>query len=210
MKLFIPIVLVVALLSSACAQEDQELPPVEMPAPYPVVEEELPPLPVNTDVNTFIIRKGDGISYKGNSMAVEDITSGGSTVNLLFPDGSRLNLFGTKSPEIYNGMEFELTAINFNTDRSVTLHIQEFVPKENEYFIVKGRPVSVAGNTVQVNYVSTDSFGSIRVRVLVPEVSSDEVTIKLGETASVGNLEITPLRAFFKNKESALLKILQK
>lgn len=206
-KLIISLALVAALLLTACGTETQETAPVETPIAEPVVAEEPMPPPAAKNPNEFYIKKGDSITYKGNAINIEDITNGGSLVSLILPDSTRLNIAGTKTPEISNGMEFEITAVNFTKDRSVTLNIKDFVPGQNEYFLSKGEKADVAGSHVELGSITTDSGYNTWVNIAIDET---DYTVKLGETKTTGNFEITALRAFYRNKESALLKIIPK
>lgn len=201
-KLNIIMVAALCLLLVSCSSE--EAVQQEIAAPEPVIQPPAQPEEIAKDVNSFVIRAGDSISYKGVPITVDTIDAGGSGVALLFPDATRLKITGTKSPEISNGMEFEITAINFTKDRSVILHIQDFIPGENEYLLVKGEKASVAGKQVEVGSVTTDSGDNTWVNVAIDEA---EYPVKLGETKAIEGLGITALRAFYRNGESALLKI---
>jgi len=187
--------------------EEEPEEPIEEPVEEEVVEEEVVE-DEEGDANLFEIMQGDTVPYDGKSILVEDIGKYGSEVYL--KEGAyRIKLSGTRSPEIVNNLEYEIVENTFNKNSKVKISIKPPVFGEDEYLVQKGTYVTVNNTKIELEFVRSEKVGTASAYFSVQDIVSDK-WIKLGETKEVNGFEITLQRAFWKSRQYAVLKIVQK
>ncbi|MBU2637455.1 MAG: hypothetical protein KJ955_00610 [Nanoarchaeota archaeon] len=235
MKKLFAILVLLSLLLTACAVEKlaEEASPsdvaVEEPAPLveePAVEapaeeaveepaeeavEEAPAEPVvetpaPSDEQTFEVGKGDSVTYKDTTFTVEDIRNVGNEMYIRFDaDAYTLKLSGISKPEILNSVEYEIIDnTDYQTKSKVMLRLKPFVLGENEYLLEKSGTLTVGEKLFTLGEVKYDSSAGVSAYF---NAGNYQYWVKLGSTVTVNGLSVTLLRAFYKQRQYAVLKI---
>lgn len=186
--------------------------PVETPAETPVEAPVEAPVekPAESTTQLITIAKGDKVDYKGKPILIDYIGDYGLTVDL-FVDKTYLHLKNMRSPEILNGIEYEIVEnMFFKKNNTVTLSIKPLVLGKDEYFVRMQESAVVNGTKVQLNGVKQDSSSKdISAYVQIASLLSKEEWVKLGDTVTIGGFDITLVRAFWNTGQYAVLKIVQ-
>lgn len=237
MKKLFAILVLLSLLLTACAVEkpaedaaeepaEAEEPAAEEPAPLvpeepaaevpaeaeePAAEtpaEEAPEEPAApvSDEQTFEVGIGDKVTYKGTTFTVEDIENVGNEMYLRFDaDAYTLKLANLRKPEILNSVEYELLDnTDYQKTHKVMLRLKPFKLGENEYLVEVRKPITVSGKLFTLGEVKYDSTGGESAYF---NAGNYQYWVKLGETVRVNGLSVSLLRAFYKQRQYAVLKI---
>lgn len=243
MKKIILVLLALALLVTACAQQpaaETAAPaaPAEIPAETPAAEtpaapaetpeeepvaltpaapaDETPAAPAETpkaeepaakapesDEQFFNVKEGDTVTYKASTFTVEDLTNSGNYMTLDF-NPFRFHLYALNKPEILSGIEYTIVENNFNTQNSVKLRVRPLVLGDNEYLLERTDAVDVSGKKISLAEVATDSKVGEFAYVAINGTS---YWAKVGTPVTAEKLEVTLLKAFYKQRQYAILKI---
>lgn len=232
MKKILLVFLALALLLTACAQQkatETAAPeaPAEIPTETPVVETpaaETPAAPIETPTETpvaltpaapaeapkaqtdeqiFEVKEGDTIAYKEKSIIVEEIANSGNYMTLKFDD-FRFHLYAVNKPEILNNIEYQIVENNFNTKNSVKLRVKTVKLEKDEYMLETRGSVTVNNKRFMLGNVQQDNRGDESAYFLIGD---NEYWAKVGDTVNANGLSVTLLKAFFKQRQYAILKI---
>ncbi|MDD4878263.1 MAG: hypothetical protein PHO02_04480 [Candidatus Nanoarchaeia archaeon] len=230
MKKTLIILLAIALLVTACAQQKAaETYSAGIPAEAPVVEtpeapaEELPAEEVKeesaeaqeeepsaetaeepeTDERIFEVKKGDELNYKGTEFTVEELTNYGNYMTIDF-NPYRFHLYEVNGPEILNGIEYTIVENNFYKLGSVKLRVRPVPLGASEYLIEKGDSITIAGTKLTLGTVQRKDRGDISAYF---SSGGNEYLVMLGKTVNAGDIAVTLKSAFFRQRQYAILKI---
>ncbi len=235
MKKLFAILALLSLLLTACAVEKQaeetaaapaeeavEEPAAEEPAPLtpeePAVEapaeeaaKETAEVPASApeepkDEQTFEVGIGDKVTYKGTTFTVEDIENVGNEMYLRFDaDAYTLKLANLRKPEILNSIEYEiLDNTDYQKKLKVMLRLKLFKLGENEYLVEVRKPITISGKLFTLGEVKYDSTGGESAYF---NAGKYQYWVKLGETVRVNGLSVSLLKAFYRQRQYAVLKI---
>lgn len=228
MKKLLVILLALAVILTACAQQKAEETtapaetpvveiPAEVPAETPVIEEtpaeetpaeEVIESPkVESDEMNYEVNVGDEIKYKDTMFKIDNIANSGNELYLNF-NAYILKLKGLNKPEILNDVEYKITSnANYMKAHTVTLNIKPRKLEKNQYLIMKGNSVAVNGITLALGTVKRDTRG---LESAYFSVDGHEYWVKLKDTADTTNLTITLNNVFYQQREYAILTIVPK
>lgn len=239
MKKIILVLLALALLVTACAQqpaaettapaapaeipaETPEAPAAETPAapaetpkeepvaltpPAPAVETPAAPAETpkaETDEQIFEVKEGDSFTYKTTFFLVEEIAKSGNYMTLKFENDFRFHLYAVNKPEILNGIEYQIIENNFNTKNSVKLRVKTVKLEKDEYMLETRGSVTVNNQTLMLGNVQQDNRGDESAYFLIGD---NEYWAKVGDTVNAKGISVTLLKAFYKQRQYAILHI---
>lgn len=236
MKKILLVILALTLLLTACAQQKEDAAPSaetpaaeapaapEAPAETPLVQEtpaEAPASPkeeTKTETpaevpkpeaakekgQTYEVTIGDEVKYNGITFKVEDIKNNGNQLYLNF-DPYILRINGLNKPEILSDIEFTITDnTKFMSDHSVALNVKPLVLGKDEYFLEFKEIVKIGNYTLELGEVKYDQGGYDSAYFITNE---KQYWARLGTPVTAEKLEVTLLKAFYRQRQYAILKI---
>jgi len=234
MRKLILVLMVLAVLVTACAQQKAAEPaapaggltPVEeTPAPEapespveePVAEtpaeetpapEEAPaetPAPAATNADEQFFDVKEGDTITYKSQKIIiEDLTNQGNYATMYIDPIRYHLYAVNKPEILNNIEYQIVENNFNTANSIKLRIRPLKLEAGEYLVLKDEIVTVNNVQLTLGAVQVDSRNQESAYVYVGGI---EYRVKLGETVNAGTLAVTLKSPFYKQKQYAILKI---
>ncbi len=215
MKFKIILVCLVAMFLIACTPIQEELAesiekPVNEEITKEPVEEETPTAePVDEEIIEDEIPVVEGKIFLGETKIIngqevylEDIDSDGTI--LMYLNGERFRLYGTKSPYIVQNLRVIATEFNMGFDDAyIILDIEPLVLEENQYFICKGDYATVNG----LNYILKEVKSTGTVMITVEGTNIINEGIAKTQTEELESAEVSISEYFYRNDQCAILNI---
>ncbi len=178
-------------------QKPVENPPVTPPSTNPPVEVQ----------NDFKLIKGESVSVAGKKLTLVDFSVfQGRFETVVDVDGATRTLYGTKEPEIFNGLR--ITPLTVDRLQSyIEIEVEPLELGADEYLLDFESDKVILGRLVRLLDVQDDD--GILVEVVDGDVSA-KVFIMPGETKTVGSLKVTNFESFHRivrMERYAILKI---
>lgn len=160
--------------------------------------------------DTFTVNVGGEVTVDDRKVVVKELTFDYELI--IYVSGEERVIYGTKSPEIMQGLKLEVLEVHFDPegqDSYVVLKVNKFELGENEYLMHIDDEVRIDDeHKVILRDVKEDQFKKITVRV----GRDSAVDIKIGETEDVGGVFVTNLdphpRAISSEKYAVIKAVL--
>ena len=226
LKIIIPILLILFLVTSCVTVEvaDETPEEVEEETPeeeeeeeelVPSVDEEEIPVEVEEEIigdnlpeNQYKISLGETAVIDGMLVSINEI--GSSAEVILDIDGVESKLKETKSKEIYNDYYFSTQEYNYKGDSVETYVIIEVTPvvlEENQYLLRRSRTQTILEKEITLDDSKSDGYIVVSVCDEGTSFCEDDESIALSVTEEVQGINIKPVEQYYKVYQYAILEI---
>jgi len=228
LKIIIPILLILFLVTSCVTVEvaDETPEEVEEETPEEVEEEEEELVPsvdeeeilveeeeeviIGDDLpeNQYKISLGETDIIEGMTISISEI--GSSAEVILSIDGVESKLKETKAKEIYNDYYFSTQEYNYKGDSDETYVIIEVTPlilEEDQYLIRRSETINVLEKDITLDDSKSDGYIVLTVCDEGTRFCEDLESIAKGKTEEVRGINIQPIEHYYRVYQYAILEI---